>query len=173
MLQTIYEFHALMENKELPRRVFTKQQAQIKAEHYCVYQERSQYEMRNKLYEWGLHQHEVEQLISILIEQNFLNEERYTLAYTLGKFRIKGWGKIKIKQSLKLKQVPEKLILKSLQKIDPDDYYEKLKLLVEKKDAILKEKDPFKRKYKLIQFALMKGYERDLITDVLNNNKLS
>ncbi|MGB4773687.1 MAG: RecX family transcriptional regulator, partial [Daejeonella sp.] len=138
MLQTIYEFHTLMENKELVRKVFTKQQAQTKAEHYCAYQERSQYELRNKLYEWGLHQNEVEQLISGLIEQNFLNEERYALAYTLGKFRIKGWGKIKIKQGLKLKRIPEKLIIKSLQKIDPDDYYEKLKFIIEKKDAVLK-----------------------------------
>jgi regulatory protein len=72
-----------------------------KAEHFCAYQERSQQEVRDKLYEWGLWPDAVEQSISRLIEGNFLNEDRFAKAYTKGKFNQKAWGKIKIKQGLK------------------------------------------------------------------------
>ncbi|MGV3685623.1 MAG: regulatory protein RecX [Daejeonella sp.] len=150
-------------------KVFSRAQASVKAESYCAYQERSQYEVRNKLYEWGLHQKEVEEIISELIESNFLNEERFALAYTLGKFRIKGWGKIKIKQELKLKRVPDKMIAKSLKAIDPDDYIAKLKSLIEKKAATLREPDPYKMRYLLGRFAASKGFEQDLISDILKD----
>lgn len=161
-----------MLDPEIKRKVFTRQQALLKAESFCAYQERSQHEIRNKLYEWGLHQNEVETIISELIENNFLNEERFAIAYTLGKFRIKGWGKIKIRQGLKLKRVPDKLIQKSLQKIDEDDYFDTLKKVLIKKSAIVKEKDPYKRRYKLMQYAASRGFEKDLISDLLKDNHL-
>ncbi len=160
-----------MENEPVSRRVFSKQEARLKAASYCAYQERSQYEMRNKLYEWGLYPQDIELIISELIEQNFLNEERFAFAYTLGKFRIKGWGRIKIKQGLKLKRIPEKLISKALQKIDGDDYLLKLKQIIDKKELTLTEKGPYKRKYKLLLFAATKGYERDIIAGILDENK--
>src|ERR1700761_2983059 len=93
-----------------------------KAEHYCAYQERSQQEVRDKLYEWGLWTDAVENIISQLITAGFLNEERFAKAYSLGKFRQKAWGKGKIKQGLKLKKVPDVLIKKALLVIDADDY---------------------------------------------------
>ena len=161
-----------MFNPEIKRIVFTREQAHLKAESFCAYQERSQHEIRTKLYEWGLHQRDVETIISKLIESNFLNEERFAVAYTLGKFRIKGWGKIKIKQGLKFKQVPEKLIQKSLQKIDNDDYIHKLKQVLDKKSPLVKEKDPYKRRYKLVQYAASRGFEKDLIFDLLKDNQL-
>lgn len=111
-----------MKNEHSITKIFSRQQAKVKAESYCAYQERSQFEIRNKLYEWGLHQKNVEEIISELIELNFLNEERFALAYSLGKFRIKGWGKNKIRQGLKLKRIPDKLIIKSLKEINEDDY---------------------------------------------------
>ena len=89
-----------MKNEQSIPKIFSQQQAKVKAESYCAYQERSQFEIRNKLYEWGLHQRDVEEIISELIEFNFLNEERFALAYSLGKFRIKGWGKIKIRMRI-------------------------------------------------------------------------
>ena len=161
-----------MENEQIKKRIFSRQQAKVKAESYCAYQERSQFEIRNKLYEWGLYQTDVEEIISELIEENFLNEERFALAYTLGKFRIKGWGKIKIKQSLKLKRVPDKLIKKSLDAIDDDDYLMMLKRILEKKSKTIKEKDPFKYRFLLSRYASGKGYEPDLISDLLISNKL-
>lgn len=161
-----------MLNSESKPKVFSPQQARVKAESFCAYQERSQHELRNKLYEWGLHQRDVEAIISELIESNFLNEERFALAYCLGKFRIKGWGKLKIKQGLKFKRVPDKLIQKVLKIIDPEDYLAKLEQILIKKSATVSEKDPFKRRYKLMQYAASKGFEKDLISDLLKDNQL-
>ena len=161
-----------MKNETSIPKIFSREQAKIKAESYCAYQERSQFEIRNKLYEWGLHQRDVEEIISELIELNFLNEERFALAYSLGKFRIKGWGKNKIKQGLKLKRIPDKLIIKSLKSIDDNDYLIMLRKILQKKSNTIFEKDPFKKRYLLSRFATSKGYESDLITDLLINNKL-
>ena len=141
--------------------------AYAKAEHYCAYQERSQQEVRDKLYEWGLRVDAVENIISKLISGNFLNEERFAKAYAKGKFNQKGWGKLKIKQGLKFKKVPDVLIKKALQGINDDDYLKALQNVLMKKAYTVVEKDSFKRKYKLQQYALSRGYESDLIGDVL------
>ena len=162
----------VLKNEQSTPKIFSREQGKIKAESYCAYQERSHFEIRNKLYEWGLHQKDTEEIISELIEQNFLNEERFALAYTQGKFRIKNWGRIKIKQGLKLKRVPDKLIAKSLKIIDEKDYIEKLKQLIEKKNDTIREKDPFKIRYLLMRYAASKGYEQELISDMLISNKL-
>ena len=112
----------------LPKKkiVYTALQAQNKAESYCAYQERSQQEVRNKLYEWGLYPNEVENVIVELLLSNFINEERFALAYVSGKFKINKWGKIKIQQGLKLKGISSKMIQDSLKSIDMDDYFEQL-----------------------------------------------
>jgi len=146
--------------------------ALAKAEHYCAYQERSQQEVRNKLYEWGLWSADVEELIAELIQTNFLNEERFAMAYVSGKFNIKKWGKIKIKQGLKLKRVPDKMILNALKSINYDNYLNTIKLTAEKKLNVIIEKDPYKKRYKLISYLLSKGFENDLITEVLRDNDL-
>lgn len=149
------------------KKVTDKVQARVKAEHFCAYQERSQQEVRTKLYSFELPYADVEELISELIQANFLNEERFARTYALGKFRIKNWGKHKIKQGLKLKQVPEKMINKVLKQLDDQDYSNTLIKLLNKKATLLQEPDTFKRNYKLMQYALGKGYERGLISDVL------
>lgn len=154
------------------KRITDEKTALAKAEHFCAYQERSQQEVRNKLYEMGMYPTGVEQVISKLITGNFLNEERFARAYTQGKFNLKAWGRIKIKQGLKLKQVPDKLINKALQSIDGDEYLRTLHKLLDKKQQQIAEKDPFKRRYKLIQYAMSRGYESDLINDVLKDSEL-
>lgn len=146
--------------------------ALTKAENYCVYQERSQQEVRDKLYEWGLWTDAVENIISQLIGDNFLNEERFARAYTQGKFNQKGWGKIKIKQGLKFKKVPDVLIKKALQGIAADAYMASLQRVLNKKANTVSEKNPFKRKYKLHQYALNRGYESDLVDDVIKDSEL-
>jgi regulatory protein len=146
--------------------------ALAKAEHYCAYQERSQQEVRDKLYEWGLYSNMVEQVIIQLISGNFLNEERFANAYTRGKFNQKGWGKNKIKQGLKFKRVSEPLIKKALNSINGDDYLLMLHKVIQKKATLLSEKDAYKRKYKLYQYALSRGYENDIISDVLKASDL-
>lgn len=161
-----------MENEPVKRKRYTPHQARLKAESYCAYQERSQKEIRDKLYEWGLFSKEVEEIISDLIQQNFLNEERFALAYAQGKLRIKGWGKYKIKQGLKLKQIPEKLVQKALKHLDMDEYLAKLESILSKKSALISEKDSFKRRLKLQQFATMRGFEQDLVAEILKNKRL-
>ncbi|SFG89247.1 regulatory protein RecX [Pedobacter insulae] len=152
--------------------ILDKKTALLKAESWCAYQERSQQEVRNKLYEWNLFPNEVEEVISELITTNFLNEERFAYAYTSGKFKIKKWGKIKIKQGLKLKKVPDKLIQKALNGIEMDDYLAVLLATAEKKSIALTEKDMLKKKFKLVTYLQGKGFENDLIFDVLKANNL-
>ncbi|KKX49207.1 regulatory protein RecX, partial [Sphingobacterium sp. IITKGP-BTPF85] len=112
----------MFDEEKTRKKIYTPKQALLKAASYCAYQERAQQEVRDKLYEWGLFQEDVEEIISQLISDNFLNEERFAIAYTLGKLRIKSWGKIKIKQSLKLKRVSDPLIKIAFSKIDLDEY---------------------------------------------------
>lgn len=146
--------------------------ALTKAEHFCAYQERAQQEVRDKLYDWGLWPDAVENIIVKLIGDNFLNEERFAKSYVQGKFKQKGWGRIKIKQGLKTKKVSDNLIKKALLTIDGDEYFEALGKVINKKAALLTEKVPFKRRYKLHQYAMSRGYEADLINDVLKNSEL-
>jgi len=162
-----------LERKPSKPIVLDKRSALVKAESYCAYQERSQQEVRNKLYDWGLWKDDVENVISELIQNNFLNEERFANAYVSGKFNIKKWGKIKIKQGLKLKKVPDKMIMKALNTIDYDEYLKVILAAAEKKAAVLTEKDKYKRKYKLMTYLLGKGFESNLISEVLNDNNLS
>lgn len=143
-----------------------------KAEAYCAYQERSQYEVRGKLISLGIYYEELENIISQLIETDFLNEERFSNTYARGKLRMKSWGKNKIKQGLKLKQVSVPLIKKALQNLDGDEYLEKLIGVLEKKAPTIKEKQRFKRNYRLCQYAMCRGFEQDLIFLVLNDREL-
>lgn len=146
--------------------------AKARAQSYCAFQERSQQEVRDKLYFWGLKYLDVENLLAELIADGFLNEERFALAYAGGKHRIKKWGKYKIKQGLKQKSVSEPLIRAALSSLDPDEYRVNLSELLQKKAALLSEKDPFKRRLKLQNYALGKGYEQALIIELLNDNEL-
>ncbi|RWY54075.1 regulatory protein RecX [Mucilaginibacter gilvus] len=143
-----------------------------KAEHYCAYQERSQQEVRDKLYEWGLYTSAVENIISLLIEGNYLNEERFANAYVRGKFNQKSWGRIKIKQGLKQKNVSPVLIKKALQTINLSDYMAALTRLIEKKARTVTEKNTAKRQYKLQQYAFSRGFETELSLEVLKNSEL-
>ena len=160
-----------MDNLSVPK-ITDEKTARTKAEHYCTYQERSQQEVRNKLYEWGVYPSVVERVISELITGNYLNEERFALAYTKGKFNQKGWGRIKIKQGLKLKQVPAVLIKKALRQIPDDDYHSTLQKLLAKKAALIKDTDQFKRNYKLQQYALGRGFETDITARLLKDSGL-
>ena len=152
-----------MEEQRLYKKNYTPHQAKLKAEAYCAYQERSQQEVRDKLYDWGLHMEDVEQIISELISTNFLNEERYANAFALGKFRIKGWGKIKIQQHLKAKRVSTPLIKIALQQIDLDEYEEKLTDIIKKKSTVSLQQLSLQDKAKLVRYLQSKGFENALI----------
>jgi regulatory protein len=156
-----------MFEEKKPKKKLTPNQAIIKAQMSCAYQERCQQEMRDKLYEWGLHSNEVENIIAVLISTNFLNEERFAKAFAGGKFRIKKWGKVKIKIELKKRKISDYCIRKGLAEIDDIEYIKTLKDILSKK---LKENTKGKiqiRNYKAAQYAQSRGYEGDLIRDII------
>ncbi len=153
---------------------FTPEQSVPKIKQYCAYQERCHSEVREKLYSFGLHKKEVEEIISGLITGNYLNEERFAIHFAGGKFRMKQWGKIKIKQALKFKQVNDYCIRKALKEIDTKEYERVFKKLAEQKLKTLKsEKNIFIKKRKLQDFLLQRGFEtnmiRETVKDILNS----
>jgi regulatory protein len=149
-----------------------KEQALQKARHYCGYQERCHSEVKEKLYSLGLHKQEVEESLSQLIEEDYLNEERFAQQFAGGKFRMKQWGRIKIKYELKKKQVSDYCIKKGLAEIDEDDYHKTLeKLATEKWKTLKTEKNIFIKFRKTQDYLLQKGYEQDLIKETLTGLK--
>jgi len=153
--------------------ILDKKQALAKAESFCVYQERSQKEVRYKLVEWGMRGDELEEILSELIVNNFLNEERFARSYASGKFNIKKWGRVKIKQGLKLKGVPDRILQKALYSLDDDDYMQTLEDLAIKKSNTLTESNPLKRKMKLTTYLQGRGFEIDLILLALKASNLN
>jgi regulatory protein len=149
----------------------TPAQALQKVKHYCAYQERSHAEVKDKLYGLGLAKKDVDELVGVLIEENYLNEERFALAFAGGKFRVKHWGKIKIAHALKQKQVSSYCIKKALQQINDSDYLKTLGELVEEKSKTLRhEKNVFVKEKKLREYALQKGFEAEWVSRVLSKN---
>ncbi len=136
--------------------------------HYCQYQERCHKEVRNKLYELGFTTDTVNFQISALIEGGILNEERFAAAYARGKFRILHWGKGKIKQQLVSRGVSEYCIRRAMKEIDANEYGSVLaKLALKKWDSLKKDKNVLVKKGKVSQFLVQKGYERDLVAEVV------
>ena len=141
-----------------------------KVKHFCAYQERSHAETRDKLYSFGLYKQEVEDLLGKLIQENYLNEERYAVQFAGGKFRIKQWGRIKIKYELQQKRVSAYCIKIALARIDEEDYYRcLLKLATAKSETLSSEKNVYIKKSKLYSYLLQKGYESGLINEVLKD----
>ncbi len=150
------------------KKYVSKEQAFQKAKHYCGYQERSHSEVKEKLYSFGLFKSDVEQLLSQLIEENYLNEERFARQFAGGKFRMKQWGRMKIKHELKQKHVSEYCIKVAMKEIPEPDYLKTLKKLAEQKWTSLKtEKTVFSKLRKTHDYLLQKGYERDLVTQAI------
>ncbi len=162
-------FEGLMENKK--QKVYTVKQGILKAQAYCAYQERCQQEVRNKLHEWGLYGDEAEEVIVALISENFLNEERFALAYVSGKFRLKKWGRIKLKLELKARKISDYCVKKALAQINPDEYEKTIVDLIEKKKKDIKDRLPFMRKQKMLKYLISKGFEHDIAQDILDEIK--
>lgn len=150
------------------KQTLTPDQALPKAKQFCAYQERCHAEVKDKLYGFGLHKKDVEELLTQLIEENYLNEERFAIQYAGGKFRIKHWGRIKIKYALKQKQVSEYCIKKALGSIEESAYTKILQQLLEEKLRSLKaEKNPYTKRKKLQNHLMQKGFEPELVRALL------
>jgi regulatory protein len=136
-----------------------KEQAIQRIRHYCAYQERAQQEVRDKLYELGMTKDEVEEIMSDLIAENFLNEERFAVQFAGGHFRIKGWGKVKIQHALQQKRVSSYNIKIGLKAIDEDAYLKTLQQLATKKWNSLKGERGLSRMAKTYAFLHQRGFE--------------
>jgi regulatory protein len=135
-----------------------------KLKHYCGYQERSHAEVKQKLYSLGLFEKEAEELISRLIEDGYLNEERFAISYASGKSRNNGWGRIKIRHGLEQKGISKYCILKALQSLDESEYIAGFQRIADKKWLSLRsEKNIFVKKNKWQQFLLQRGFEQSVI----------
>ena len=139
-----------------------------KIKHFCSYQERSHQEVKEKLYSFGLYKDEAESLLTKMIEENYLNEERYAIAFAGGKFRVKQWGRIKIKYELKQRRISDYCIKKALALIAEADYKKTIEKLVKtKKDSLKKEKNIFSKEQKIRSYLVQKGFEPNLILEYL------
>lgn len=149
------------------KKQLTKEQALQKLKHYCAYQERCHSEVKEKLYNLGVWKKNHDEIIASLIEENYLNEERFAVAFAGGKFRVKQWGRVKIKYELKQKQVSEYSIKKAMKQINEEEYEKVLKKLAEDKYSSLKNEQYLVRKKKTMDYLMAKGFEPELVRSVI------
>lgn len=143
-----------------------------KLQAYCAYQERCHWEVNNKLRDLGIFGDTADTLIAQLIEDNFLNEERFAIAYARGKFRMKSWGKIRIQQELKMRHIPEYCIKQAMKALDTEGgYLETLERIIKQKGLEYSDNDPQKTS-KLFAYAFRRGFESELIGQVLKHERL-
>jgi len=144
------------------------EKAAQKIRQYCAYQERNHQEVKEKLYGYGLYKDQVEALMAELIGENYLNEERYAIAFAGGKFRVKDWGKVKIKYALKQDKISDYCIKKAFLTISEEDYMRTLeKLFQAKLKEVKNEKNIFIKKKKIQNYLMQKGFEHELIHSLL------
>ncbi|WP_440120680.1 regulatory protein RecX [Tenacibaculum sp. Ill] len=147
--------------------VFTVEEIKRKIEQYCVYQDRCHKEVEKKLKDYNLIPEAREHILLHLLEHNFLNEERFSKSFARGKFRIKKWGKDRIVRELKFRDISAYNIKSALKEIDEEEYIKTLYNLVEKKNASVSETNHFKRKKKIADYLLYRGFESSLIYEAL------
>ena len=151
--------------------MLTKEQGLQKLKHYCAYQERCHSEVKEKLYQIGVWKKDHDEIIATLIEENYLNEERFAIAYAGGKFRVNQWGRVKIRYELKQKQVSEYCIKKALKAIPDEDYENTASRLARNKYESLKGEQWLIRRKKTISYLMGKGFEAELINRHLPEKK--
>jgi regulatory protein len=145
------------------KKSLTKEQALQKLKHYCGYQERCHAEVKQKLYDLGVWRKDHDEIIATLIEENYLNEERFAILYAGGKFRMKQWGRKKILYALKEKQISDYCIRKAMKEIDPEEYEKVFEKNISERYASLKGEQYLVRKKKTIDYMIQRGFEHELI----------
>ncbi len=152
---------------EKSKKFISGTEAYSKITKWCAYQERAQQEVRDKLYDFGLHKEEVEQLLTRIISEGFVNEERFAISFANGKLNQLGWGRVKIRYALKAKKVSDYCIKKAINSLDENKYIQILEDTFHKRNKMEKEKHPLKRKYKLMSYLASRGFEQDLIASII------
>jgi len=152
-----------------PRKRYSPTEALAKIQRYCAYQERSHKEVKARLFDYGLYGSQADEILSQLITDGFLNEERFAKAYAGGKFRMKKWGKLKIKNELEFLGLTKNCIQRGLKEIEPSDYSKTLKTLIKKKSAEIKEENLFRKRDKVARFVIGKGYEPEMVWEYVRD----
>jgi len=142
----------------------------FKAERFCAYQERSRFEVEKKLRELKAKPDEISKIISSLTEDGYLHDERYAKLFASGKFRIKKWGKNKIRAELRMKKISGDLIQNALDAIDDEEYLKTIQHLIKRKAREAKTQDPKDKLRKIVMFLLSRGFESELIWKVLKKD---
>ncbi len=148
-------------------KTYSSQEAKGKIQRYCAYQERSHQEVKRKLYEYGLSTNDVNALLTDLITDGFLNEERYAKAFAGGKFRMKKWGRLKIVHALESQGLTKNCIKSGLKEIDESDYERVITEFILKKNHEYTEENTYAQKDKISKAAILKGYEPELVWKIL------
>lgn len=152
----------------MAKKVFTVDEIKRKIEQYCVYQDRCHKEVEQKMKEYSLIPEAKEMILLSLMQDNFLNEERFAKSFARGKFRIKNWGKQRIIRELKFKDISTYNIKTALKEIAEKEYLETVYRITENRNEVISEPNIYKRKQKLIGFLMRKGFENELIYKVVN-----
>ena len=152
----------------LKKTVFTVDEIKRKLEQYCVYQDRCHKEVEQKMREYNLIPEAKELILLSLMQDNFLNEERFARSFARGKFRIKNWGKQRIVRELKFKDISLYNIKTALKEIDETEYLKTIYRITENRNEVISEPNPYKRKKKLVDFLMRKGFENELIFNTVN-----
>ena len=147
------------------KRVYDVSIAIERIKNYCALQDRCQWDVLKKMKEWGLQQATKDHILEILINEKYVDEKRFSASFCRGKFRIKNWGKRKIINELKRKQISTICINSGLQEIDDDDYNQVLDKLFHQKKATIKGKNHFTQKTKIASFLIQRGFESNLVWD--------
>lgn len=147
------------------KRVYDIKIAIERLKNYCALQDRCQWDVTQKMKEWGLLEMTQNHILEILIQEKYVNEERFTQSFCRGKFLIKKWGKVKITNELKKKKISDICIKKGLEEIDLTEYDLLLENLLTKKNDTLRDKNHFTRKSKLARFLIQRGFEGNLVWD--------
>ncbi|MEM6699157.1 MAG: regulatory protein RecX [Bacteroidota bacterium] len=155
-----------MEKKH--KKYLSKAEALKKLQAYCAYQDRCHKEVRTKLLALGVYGDDLEEVIVELITDKFLDEERFARSFARGKFRYKKWGRLKIKQELKRKDISAYCLKKAMEEIEEEDYLKSLDGLIQKKNRQIADTNDYQRKQKIAQFVFRKGYESNLIWERIN-----
>jgi len=147
----------------------TTEQVLQKLRFYCRYQQRCQSEIKEKLFELGVNKKDHDELITELVKENCLNDERFAVAYTSGRFKLKQWGRKKIQKGLREKRVSDEIAQKALEQINAKEYRAILDKLAKERYAALKHEQHLVRKKKTMDYLIQKGYELDLVRKAINN----
>ena len=154
---------------EKRKKYINRDEALVRLQRYCAYQERSHREVRSKLIDLNIYGDDLEEIIAQLIADNFLNEERFARAYARGKFRMKQWGRQRIVQALKRHEVSDYSIRKAMEEIAPEDYRATLMDVIQKKRSSSAAESDFEWQRKLAQFAIGRGFEPELVWEIVKD----